>query len=405
MKYSLLALCLALTLIFSGCQMLNHAYVNVTDHVASTPQAEKEPLTVEQYDELMAQLEALVEEGAEEAVLTVSGYEGELESDFNRAKDYVRRKGAVGAYLVEDIDKELVESGEYRNINLTIRYRRRFSELDQAPVVYGEAGVTSAIKQALHEDRERILLRVFSYEPMDFAKVVAEHSERNLTAVMAKPEVEPTVFLYKDSVYVELVFTYPRNSAELKAIQNLVDVIMNSAKEKASQSQNEAEKANILYHFLMERYSHYEVRDSEVPAFELLCGGFANSQSFSGVYNAMCEAAGLQCLVVHGTKNGEDYYWNILTLGEENWHVDAFADVLAGAELQILNDSEMVGYEWDRDNYPKCESVREQAPVDESTPDVQTPGPEEPSGNEPDAEDVPQPSVEQRSQEEGDFSS
>ena len=70
MKYRLIALCMALAVLLSGCRFLPDSYVSVSPHADSYPQQTEEALTVEDYTELKNALLALVEEGVEEAIIS-----------------------------------------------------------------------------------------------------------------------------------------------------------------------------------------------------------------------------------------------------------------------------------------------------------------------------------------------
>lgn len=376
MRKYVIVLCLCIALLLAGCQLVSDKYISVVPHTDSYPQPdEEEATTVSNYTELKNTIFSYVLDGAEEIVLTSNAYTGNIEADYDIAYTYITQSNPTGAYLVESISPEIVRAGSYFRLNLKINYRHTPAELDGARVVRSSSGVEAAITSALEEYSEKFLMRVSGFEPMDFEEMVDQCFENNLTTIMAKPEVEATI--YPDSGdlrIVELRFTYPRPVAELKVMQSTVNTIMNSAYGYVSYGQSEMEKAMLLYSFLSERHAYIE-GTSENPVYSLLYEGMADSRAFSAVYNAMCTQAGLRCTVVHGAKDAENYVWNILELDSGTWHVDTFGNEQNGLrEMQLLTDSQMYGYEWNREAYPVCEGAPEPpAPADKE----QTPPPEE----------------------------
>ena len=75
------------------------------------------------------------------------------------------------------------------------------------------------------------------------------------------------------------------------------------------------------------------------------------SRAFATVFAAMCRQAGLECLTVSGTRNGEAWNWNLICEEGKYYHVDLLASSEAG-ELIRLTDQEMEGYVWDYSAYP-----------------------------------------------------
>ncbi len=404
MKYRLLALCMALAVLMSGCRFLPDNYVSVVPHTDSYPQqTEKEALTVENYTELKNALLSLVEEGAEEAVLTTGAYSGDIEQDYATAVAYITGINPMGAYVVDSIDREIIRAGTYYKLNLNIHYRRSHAELAKARTVRGVSGVRDAVATAVAESAERLLLRISSFEQMDFDAMVAELSAHDITKVMAQPTVSAEVVPNSGSVRIaELNFTYPRDPAELRVMQSAVNTIMNSAYGYVRFVASDMERAILLYSFLTERHD-YIVQASETPAYALLCEGVADSRAFAEVYSVMCNRAKVKCTVVHGTKNGEDYEWNILELESGTWHIDVLADEQAGyREPNLRTDADMDGYDWDAQAYPACSGLiappeaepgeQPNAQSGEEPPEEQ-PAAETPAGgqNEPSEPPAPEP--------------
>ncbi len=390
MKKRLAALCLAFALLLGGCQLIPNEYVSVSPHAGSFSQPQEEAEKVNNYTELKNALLSLVESGVEEAVLTADAYQGDLEVDYAAAAAYVTQTNPAGAYLLNSIQEELVQVGGYYKLTLQMNYRRTPTELATARVVRNESDIRAALKKAVTNCSQQLLLRVSGYVPMDFEAMAEECFNQDLTTVMAQAQVRAEVFPDQGYVrLVELTFTYPRPAAELKVMQSAVNTIMSSAYGYVSYGQSELEKASLLYSFLAERHD-YVLEEAETPAYALLCEGVADSWAFAAVYTAMCSGAGIKAQVVRGAKNGEAYDWVILELDTGVWHADPLADEQNGLRtMQLLTDEQMLGYEWDTERYPACPGAPEPEPAVEAPaeappkPAEPVPGPEEPEQTEP----------------------
>lgn len=384
MKFRVAIVCLAIALLLAGCQLVPSEYVSVMPHTDSFSQPDgEEGTTVADYTELQSAMLDIVKAGEAEAVLTANAYDGDIEADFQKAKDYITKTDPDGAYLVGGISQEIVQAGGYSKLDLQIRYQHTPEELAQAQDVRGETEIESAIAQALKNCAKGLLLRISDYEAMDFIALVSRCCEENIITVMAKPEAEAAVYPDQGSVrLVAFQFQYPHTLTDLERMQEQVDTILQSG-----YGQSELDQARRVYSFLSELHD-YTIASSDTPAYSLLHEGVANSQSFAAVFSAMCAQAGLTCHVVHGTKDEADYDWNILELDAGTWHVDAFADEQNGMwEMQLLTDAQMFGYEWDADAYPACAG----APMPSEPVDAQQPPVEDGEEPQPDPPVLPEP--------------
>ena len=68
----------------------------------------------------------------------------------------------------------------------------------------------------------------------------------------------------------------------------------------------------------------------------------------------MCDRLGIECLTVLGRREGADCGWNLVNVGGEWYHLDAFRRTLDGEEGDLLkNDAAMADdYLWDVARYP-----------------------------------------------------
>ena len=113
-------------------------------------------------------------------------------------------------------------------------------------------------------------------------------------------------------------------------------------------------KFSQLHAFLTERFD-YTIERSVTPSYSLLCQGVGDSLAFAQVYAAMCSRIGLEADIVSGTREGTDWWWNLVKIDGAWYHLD----LLDGWQFQPKTDEQMALYEWDRDAYPAATGTAE----------------------------------------------
>ena len=387
MKYRLVLLCLALALL-SGCGLIPETYSSSKPHAESYTKPSEEEMIVNNGDELKEALLKLIDEGVQEATINTDVYDGEVEKDFDDVAASIREEFPRESYLTIGIRRSIVSAGSYNRIDLKIYYRHDKSELPQTGTMND---LRKRVLEALENSEETVVLEVVDYEDTDFNLLAKEYSENNMTAVIARPKLilrkQYPPAQGSDRI-VELRFIYPIDHTDLATRKQFVDYMITFAADSVGGLSSDLERARQLYALHIGGHSYSE-ESAVTPAFALFVNRKGDSRAFSAVYQAMCEKSQVNCHLVHGTKDGRPYDWNILELESGVWHVDVNADAQSGAaELRLRTDAEMEGYEWDRENYPVCVGLY--APVE--PPKVEAdPAAEEQSGEQPNVQPEPAP--------------
>lgn len=366
------AVCLLLAVLcfaLAGCQgWTNGSYVSIKPHQEQNDKTSPENVSASVCWQLRNALTDLVESGAEEGIIYVHDYDqGRLESDLKTAIHHATTENPVGAYAVEGIRYELGTSSGMSAVAVEITYLHDRAAIRRIKQYETMDEVHSAITQALAECQAGLVIQIHNYENADFPQLIQDYAEAHPQVVMEIPEVSVGMYPEKGSDrVVELKFTYQTSREVLRSMQTQVKPIFNSAELYVRGDGEEQEKLSQLYSFLMERFD-YKIETSITPAYSLLRHGVGDCKAFALVYAAMCKNAELECLVVSGTRAGEAWYWNIVRVGEDYYHVDLLASA-AQNEFQTLTDSEMEGYVWDYSAYPICgEQIEPPEPTDPTT--------------------------------------
>lgn len=347
----ILTLLVSLCLMLSGCgNVFDGNYSSVKPHQPQNAPADTHKVSVADFSQLYAAVTALVEDGRTEGVITVTDYPFDrLEQDMNRAVNEVARRNPIAAYAVESIQYELGKSGGHVALDVNISYTHNRTEILRIKQVTGVKSAVKLVHSALQQCEADLVLLIRDYEETDFVQAVESYALDYPQHVMEKPQVAVNVYP-KTGVnrVVEIRFTYQTSRDSLRSMQEQVRPVFESAGLYVSGNAAEKEKYSQLYSFLMERYD-YQLAGSITPAYSLLRHGVGDSRAFAMVYAAMCRQAGLECMVVSGTRNAESWHWNMICDNGVYYHVN-----LLEGTFRERTDRQMEGFVWDYSAYPPC---------------------------------------------------
>lgn len=373
----LLALLLLLSVLLTGCGVwMNEPFVSVTPHVEDYVQPDQPVAEVAtSYEELYALLLRLIEDSTTQATVDVSEYTGSLERELRRAINQARREDPLAAYTVTEIATETAEVGVRHIVTIEIGYIEDLELLKEMKRAWGPTGVISQVETALKTAERRILLEVNGYQELELEELVQAYYTDHLDEVMELPQL--TVAVYPDKGnerIVQIDFAYTHDQQTLVSMADEVQTMLTSAALYIRGQETQLARAERLGAFLRPMLT--QSGSTTTPVYSLFHDGIASSHSLAHVFRLLCRENGLECQVVTGTKDGEAYDWNILTLDGVSCHVDLMDSWLQD-DLVPRFDDEMERYAWDRETYPACPR-----PVD--------PPPSEPDGENP-TEDQTEP--------------
>lgn len=357
MRKTLLALVLAFCVILSGCtSWMDGSYSSVRPHTEKNQQSADQIIAVSDYQELRNALIDMVENSTENMLINISQMDQDrIAGDMERAINYVLTTNPIGAYAVEEINYEQGTSGGQNALSVTVVYNHNRPDIRRIKRAEDMDQVKEIVTTALAQCDARIVVLAENYRNTDLLQFVQDYSDANPNVVMEVPQV--TVNMYPEQGtdrVLEIIFAYQSSRDTLRAMQNRVRSLFTSAELYVVGNQENHEKYNQLYAFLMER-NEYTIETSITPSYSLLVHGVGDSKAFATVYAAMCRRAGLECMVVSGTWEGEPHFWNMILDGELYRHVDLLRCSRENVFLE-LSDAEMTGYVWDYSAYPECET-------------------------------------------------
>ena len=384
----MLFLVLALCTVLSGCsRLVPSEYVRVSKHDAGgTVQENADVLSANDFQSLKAAILSFVKSGIEHGVIRVQSYEGgDVEEDLTAAAYQVSREDPYGAYMVDYMTHSCSLIVSYYEIGIDITFRPGAAAPEKMKSVTASTDAKRRIQQAMDRYDDRLVMYISYNLQLDLEQTARNYFEQNPGRLMAMPEIRCTAYPENRTPrIVEMTFDYPYDKKTLQEMETAVQDSLHAASVYVRYRDTEWEKAGLLYTYLMERFTYTE-QQTATPLYSALCEGLITSQSAATAWKLLCDQIGIDCQIVEGSHDGEEYAWNIVTLDGLRYHVDLLRDLLADGSLHLRYDEEMTGYSWDTAQYPACPKPEPETPAE--------PQPEEPadgqSGEETPSEDQP----------------
>ena len=347
--------CLAACLLLGGCaSMFDGDYVSTMPHQEQGGLAEGVNAQIKNYDELLTALIAMAERGSKTGVIYVPNYDPEqVGTDMERAAKTALIRSPIAAYAVEDITWELGTNSGQRAVAVSITYFHERPEIQKIRRVTDMSEAVQLLYKELDDSSTGVVMYIEDYEKVDFVELIEKYAFDNPQSVMETPQVSAGVYPKNgDARVVELKFTYQNTREDLRLFKSQVSTLYASSKYLINRDSPDKEKFSQLYSYLMDRgFGGYTIETSITPAYSLLWHGAGDSKAFATLYAAICRLSELECQVITGTRNGEPWYWNLVLIDGEYYHVDLLRSHEENG-FRSMVQGEMTGYVWNYSAYP-----------------------------------------------------
>lgn len=368
MKRRLLALATALALLLgTGCaSLLDREYVHVTPH-NTTPTAEGDPsiLRAESYQELVNALVYFITQGMETGSIRLYTDSEEVEADLENACLEVVQEDALGAYAVEFIKYSVNSVVTYHQADVQITYRRTKEQVASIVSATGTTAIRSELESALATFATERALRIsyFSEDESYILDLMQDAYYANPSSALGIPQAE--ISIYPDSGrqrIVEILLSYP---LELQALERRRDVLELEGDHLAQRLTQTGDPLILAAAQSVLDAGGYD-REGGSTAYHALLGGGANSEGLALAMSLLCQARGLECILVRGELDGVPHFWNVVN-SQNGWrHLDL--TVFSGQEEPLRADWQLEdgGYTWNTSAVPQCGQRPEEQSIQES---------------------------------------
>ncbi len=354
----------------SACSMFKKEYLSVSQYKDDSQSASSNDTSqISDYSELKAGVISMVNGHQSEGRLRFTDYKGNIQGDLYQALIEVKAESALASFAVDYMSYDLSPIVTYYEASVYIKYKRSQSEIDDVRYITGKSELVNVMGSVLEEMDSYIALRITSSTVTNEAVVSAVNTAYTLNPASCVVPPSVTVQIHPESGLhriIEINLEYGWKASELKKMKSTMfekidQIVQDSSNLKA------AMLALKLYEQLAQTCEYDptgSIRSGKKElnsglgstAYGALVENCADSKGIAAAYSALCKAAGIECVVVEGTMDGEAHSWNIIKLGGDYFHVDVSAYNLLGTENSFLQGDELMKekYAWDEAKYPEC---------------------------------------------------
>lgn len=336
----------------SGCGFwMNGDYLSVTPHKLANDQSGKVITEVSSYNQLRNILSINVSSCMEKIVVSTESFNDATVGFYAQtAIDYVMENTPVGAYAVKNINYEIGTNRGASAVVFNVLYRYPVTDILSMKVAGDSDEIMGLAIQTMEEQKESLLVRTDNYSETDFEKRVYDYIMIHGDRIVEMPEYTVSVYPEKgEKRIVKMEFDFNTDPRSIKNKKQLLKDAMGRI-EGTVESQQVMDIYEGFYKYLSENTT-YSSKQSDTPVYSLLCEQTGDSRAYAMTFAALCRRADLDCLVITGTYNNVQRYWNLVAFRGQYYHLDILSCQEAG-EFVLNTSQEMSGYLWDQDAYP-----------------------------------------------------
>ena len=359
-KTMLLLLAVLCSFMLSACGRNNNEYLVIEEYLppAQGPNSQDGKIVVKNYNQLISAILELAYSGTSEgSIVFDSAYDGDTTEDMASACWSVRTQDALCTYCVENIAYELNKIVTINEATVYLSYSDVTEKPENIRHVSFSSGAEAVLKNLIQDKNKRVVLLVehSDYSPEDMAGVITSIYRENPTIVPTMPVT--SVDMYRGSgsqrLY-DISINYGLNTDELNERSAQLMALDAFAKLDTA-NMDEVQRAYAACEYLIANCSNTGSSEQNT-AYSALVEQEANSEGIAFAFVELCRQLDLECRIVYGQLDWQEYCWNIVKLDGVYYHADISAAMSNGLEYRFLkNDESFWGlYRWDVASYPKC---------------------------------------------------
>ncbi len=351
-------------------------YMVVTQHQdAPGDLASDKYVTVQDYQGLSSALRDAVESRTEQILMRAYSYHRDLNEDLAKVTSLFTSTDPLGVFAIDKLTYEQTKLVSFTEIEFTITYKCSKEQLDSIVDIDGRTAFKNRMFPALRDFQPEIIVHTQTYDDNDYSAVqlVPELYYANPDLAFGMPVVSEAFYPSAgDDRIIRIIFSYPQDRETMIAQRTEAIKVANAVAAQASGL--EPPKCALLLYDMLANHTTFDsaayarliaesngfIKGEESTVYGALVKQLALSEGFSLSYKKFCDINGISCLVVTGTLDGVEHYWNLISLDGKWYHVDVsragFADE-ASHDFFLMSDATIPsGYSWEQSAYPKCES-------------------------------------------------
>lgn len=338
-----------------GCSsFLEKEYFTVSEYDASSELAgTADNSSIGSYSDLVTALNAMVSAHQDMAQLQFSNYAGNVSDDLAEACWHIKTNTALGAYLVDYVSYDISRIVTYYQANVYINYLRTAEEMAEIKSI-GINMVGDTAVDAVSSGEDELVIQLYT-STID-GDAMGARVETALLEESARIPVIPQidVDVYSGENYqniFDIHFDYGHTADEISDMLTDMQSAINSA--AALVRRDDAYSVAVLAAGMIADTCSYD-GSSGGTAYDALVLRSGGSRALAMALDAVCEAKGVEALVVTGLSSNAEHYWNLVRIDDNWYHIDV-TEAISSGSAALRTDSEMSSrYRWDELDYPEC---------------------------------------------------
>ena len=349
-----LAFMLAALMLLSGCaRLFEKEYVSEKDYEDPEVTDDSDTQEIHDYAGLLRLLNAMVANFETQQSLIFTNYDGIIADDLSKACWELRSNTALGSFCVQDIEYTTEQVVAYCEADITVSYKRSEEEVKGLTTVQTRSAIAQCAADALEEQKTKfaVLMNTNALTENDVKELVLQTCLDHPTLAVEIPAVDVTMFAGETNQRIFEIFIHNTLTAEETTLRR--EAVEKAAAEIAAELDPDAPDCAMKAAVMTAESCSL---DGELgsTAYDALVLRSADSQGLAMAYRAVCDALGVDCLVVNGQLDGVMHVWNIITIQDERYNLDL---VGFSGTLWFQPDRDIWGrYWWNVDRYPACDA-------------------------------------------------
>ena len=365
-------LIVAATIASVGClSILEGDITSESPHLIQLPdRPPEEHIEVSNYDDLITEMLKLVMQHDNSGRMYAYNYDGDVTADVQRVCREIRDDDPISAYSVSDITGVSTRIVSYYEIDFFIEYRRTKQQVDSIVNVSTLRYLWTELLNVMSDYGDEAVFRTtLSITEEDIVELVKEIFYDNPKRIVMKPVAVAEVFPTsgEDSI-IELRLEYMEPADRLREYGDRLASFVRSNAELAV-GESDAEILLSLVENLMASCAYDEVtarivsdhgaQNFAATAYGALVYKRAVGEGYAMAFKALCDELSFECHVVLGYLDGRIHAWNIVSLLESYYHIDAAMCTVNGIGTAFLKtDADFADrYAWDMVNTISCKGT------------------------------------------------
>lgn len=289
--------------------------------------------------------------------------EDNLEESLNEICQELSSLDPLGSYATYYISCQITPIITYNDVSVTIVYKKELSDITSISTVHYDRYLQILLLSTMSEYDTNCTFYTSSDDITAeyITNSIKELYYLNPLEIVMLPDAVVTSYPSPEGERImEVSLSYGSGYSQT-VLKDISSKLNSSVQNIISSLSNDSDYSLIsdLYNYLISNCRYYPATTTAKLtslAYNVIYNGFGNSEGFAMAFKALCDKLDIDCTVVNGKYLGEDHYWNIVTFGDNSYHINVTTELTDDPTTTFLCGDEYMreNYWWDTSSVPEC---------------------------------------------------